>query len=199
MQRIVLFALLLGAATFGFAEGNKFGLVFDGAIYNNTRTQTTKSDYVSGSLDLRVGAVIPLGETAELDPTILFSMYSTKDPSGLVTTAGTDYTQNGFGVGLAYYASVANSGPFTLLTGVSTSIRGMGIPSDSSGDWTYWNADLSLPIVFDVSLGSSFSLRVTQNVLQVYGRSKSYANVNYGFSSLQFNQFGPAIGCVVRF
>ena len=199
MKLTLLAVMLLGAAAFAFGEGNNFGIGVDGNIYNNTQSASSKSDFVSNSIELRVFAVIPLSETMEVDPSASVALYSTKDPSGLVTTAGYAVNQNGAGAGLGFYAALANAGPFTLMSGLLGEVKYLGIPDNLSGDWTYWNAHLALPLFFKADVSPSVSLRVTQTVLDLYGRSRSYANASSGFSALQFNQFGPSVGCVYKF
>jgi hypothetical protein len=117
-----------------------------------------------------------------------------KDPSGVVTTAGTDADSSGFGGGLTYLGTLLSTGPFALKSGIGGEFVRWGAPKNYSGSWSYSVFSFEWPLVFDVSVADHWSLRITQNIAAFTYAAESAGTYSYTYSSTAFNSFAPTIG-----
>jgi hypothetical protein len=198
-KRTLLFALLLGAAAFAFGEGNKFGIGLDGTIVNSVQTQNSFSDYSSSYLSLRVLVRIPISATSELTPFGTIILASEKDPSGLVTTAGTDRAQTAFGGGLQYLSVFASTGPFSVLSGLEGAFTNWGTPKGYTGTYSDLVFGLNAPLVLDIAAANNWSIRVTQEIYTIsYDAWKSGTSSGTSLA-YRFNTFNPSVGFFFSF
>lgn len=200
-MKLVLAGVLMAALpAFAFAVDSSFGLGFSVAVNNLNLSQTGASDYQASSSTLGLFAVVPLDETWETDFGVALEQRSIKDLEPLVQLDPTDYSQSGATASLAFYASLATMGPFTLRSGVSAGLTYFDKPKNYDGFYSYYAASFGLPVILDVAFAERWNVRIELPVVVGFLSSEEDDTATYGQGSLQINAGGlPSVALYYMF
>jgi len=192
MKTNLFIALLLGTATLVSADPGKYAIGFDGSIDNKGETVTGSSDMSASFVTLRALVSIPVGE-GEIVPFASVDFVNIKDTSGLSYSTGTDFSQSGFGAGLAYYHSLAAAGPFNFKAGISGDALFWGAPKNSSGTYSDNLFEGSLPVIVDVTVGDWF-FRITQPVVTFGVELYDNGVTKHSWTHFSYLSYSPSVG-----
>jgi len=199
MNRVLAVLFLLGVPLLATAQDLHFGLGLSATVNDTSKSQTGYSDYTSTSSTVGGVVLLSLDKTWETDLGLAVISETTKDAGGLVTTAGTDYSQGGLVFGLGISGAFADVGPLTFRAGVAGQLGYLGPPDGYVGDYSFYFGSLSLPLSMDITFGEKWGFRVSQTVVRAYFQAESASNIKYGSTSFVVNGYIPTVSLYYMF
>lgn len=162
-----------------------------GLTFTNNGSGVHSSSLDSSDNRFRAGltGVVPMGESAELDPVASTELYGVSNPSGDSDFPSDKYSSTLYSVGASYLLSMPLGAEFRFLVGAGASVD-FGSVSDpnSTGSVSSLAGSLFLPAALEVLPFSHFGIRVQANLASFrlvrtsYETSPTHTDDNGSFS-----------------